>query len=231
MPKGSNATAVAENARLSALTTPPVDLSMEAQLARMPTGIPNVQARTIPGGYWFNPGEALITTSFRPEKKFIGLTRVCGLMPSYVKDLLQNKPPNSQVLPIQFEDLCSTDEFLRLRTQSTATELSQPTVSIYFSVLENEPQTLTSKNRSLDVPGGLRASSRLTAHCSEWLNIFARTILSLSSIHRLEANLPGLRRLATLKIPNGPIGLALVTIGMHQTEFLFFLQHAKISCP
>jgi hypothetical protein len=43
--------------------------------------------------------------------------------------------------------------------------------------------------------------------------------------------LPGLRRLATLKIPNGPIGLALVTIGMHQTEFLFFLQHAKISCP
>lgn len=92
-------------------------LDAEAQIARMPTGVP------IPGqsthtteGYFWNWGEVLAHVYFGPERKFIGPVRICGMSDEAKGDLLGSKPRGSEKrkFEVWFRDLCTVEEYEQL---------------------------------------------------------------------------------------------------------------------
>ncbi|KAJ5754091.1 uncharacterized protein N7511_008244 [Penicillium nucicola] len=117
-PKPSNISAVAKNTWVNPRPVSPVDFSQKSQLARMPKRTPGSDARTIPGGYWFGPGEVLMMTSFGIDEGFVGNTRACGLL-GLGRDLIKNKSPGKLQLDIHFNFVCKIDEIMDLRDQHT----------------------------------------------------------------------------------------------------------------
>ncbi|KAJ5305915.1 hypothetical protein N7508_004930 [Penicillium antarcticum] len=141
IPKPPNTSAVLKNinTNFNPRSITPADFSLPEQLALMPTRTPEFDARTIPG-YWFNPGEVLMMTSFGRDENLVGNTRACGLS-LLSKDIVRNKPRGKAQLNIHFEHLCTTDEITRLRTRPTATNTLKPTVAMRTGWIEGFHQT------------------------------------------------------------------------------------------
>ncbi|KAJ5335024.1 Chromo domain/shadow [Penicillium brevicompactum] len=89
-----------------------------ALIAQMPIRSPPRGAITAPGGYWWDRDndELLVHVFFGPMRRKIGPLRLCG-MGRFVKlDLIRiGKSPNSPEFEVWFKDVCTVEEFDRLR--------------------------------------------------------------------------------------------------------------------
>ena len=89
------------------------DMSVKAQIGRMPVGKPGLGARFFHSTYFANPGEILAHIYFGPEKHFIGPVRLCGLTSEERAELLVAKDARgrSKKLEMWFRDLCTRDQY------------------------------------------------------------------------------------------------------------------------
>ncbi|EPS29592.1 hypothetical protein PDE_04542 [Penicillium oxalicum 114-2] len=89
------------------------DMSVKAQIGRMPVGKPGLGARFFHSTYFANPGEILAHIYFGPERHFIGPVRLCGLTSEERAELLVAKDARgrSKKLEMWFRDLCTRDQY------------------------------------------------------------------------------------------------------------------------
>ncbi|KAJ5676075.1 hypothetical protein N7462_008972 [Penicillium macrosclerotiorum] len=91
-------------------------LSESAKIAQMPTGTPEEGATKTTNGYFFNKHEVLAHVFFGPERKFIGVARLCGITKEIKLDLLASKASMRKGRPFEmwFRDLFSLGEYTEL---------------------------------------------------------------------------------------------------------------------
>ncbi|KAJ5390895.1 uncharacterized protein N7496_001963 [Penicillium cataractarum] len=95
-------------------------MSAKDQIKRMPISKPSPNARLLPSGYFFNPGEVLAHVYFGKARHFVGVVRFCGLSPEVKKDLLAFKDATRRgskfemwfrdVTPEQYAALCQMED-------------------------------------------------------------------------------------------------------------------------
>lgn len=102
-------------------TRPPPKLDdAEAQIARMPIGVPMPgQSQKTTEGYWWNWGEVLGHVYFGPDKKRVGPVRLCGMDDAVRGDLLGSKGPG-RTFEVWFKDLYTVAEYSSLCDQVSA---------------------------------------------------------------------------------------------------------------